>query len=432
MSRILLRGRKQIWKLSIFIMGLVIAFTAAACGANDDNEIGISRREIPFSDAEWDDTLSDIIELYGDYSDKYDSNYGGPCYVYEGTEYEGLNGNTRYFFDSDNALVCVEFYTNFNTADELKLAYEAEKERLTNAYGNSGYQMNENGVLGENWYRKEGNIGILAVTFLSRNEFQIKYLSDTISIESPETDDRKEDIDEISEYLKKYVELVDYKVEECEGYQGTVPGLREVSIRNNGNMEIGNVRVSLQFYSPLGEIIDSKEITVLGLLDGTIKPGYSWKMENDKFFQLDELNDGVELNRVKVAVTYAELSEPEIDTLKTAEEIYIEEYLVLTDYRVGMCSSYHGEVPGLSNIELKNNGERDLDSVTVTVYFQDESNKNIAEASFMVIGNIWSADELKANYSWSMEDDKFYEIKNLADEVDISRYSVEITDIEFS
>lgn len=30
-----------------------------------------------------------------------------------------------------------------------------------------------------------------------------------------------------------------------------------------------------------------------------------------------------------------------------------------------------------------------------------------------------------------MEADKFYEIKNLSDEVDISRYTVEITDIEF-
>ena len=432
MSWILLTTRQQVRKASIFLIGLIIVFIVAACGTGNNVGMGTSKREIPFSDAEWDDSLSDIIELYGDYSDKYDSNYGGPCYVYEGTEYEGINGNTRYFFDENNALVCVEFYANFDTADELELAYEEEKERLTSAYGNSGYQINESGIIGENWYREEGNIGILAVPFLSRNEFQIKYLSATISIDSPEMSNGEKDVDEMSEYLEKYVELVDYKVEECEGYRGTMPGLHEVSIRNNGNMEIGNVRVNLQFYSPLGEIIDSKEVTVLGLLDGTIKPGYSWKMEDDKFFELDELNDGVELNRVKVSISYAELSEAKIDTLKTDEEIYIDEYLELTDYEVGMCSSYHGEVPGLSKVSLKNSGEHDLDSVTVTVYFQDEDNKNIAEASFMVIGNIWSADELKANYSWAMEDDKFYEIKNLADEVDISRYSVKITDIEFS
>ena len=38
---------------------------------------------------------------------------------------------------------------------------------------------------------------------------------------------------------------------------------------------------------------------------------------------------------------------------------------------------------------------------------------------------------LKANYSWKMENDKFFEFKNLASEVDISRNSIKITEIKF-
>ena len=67
----------------------------------------------------------------------------------------------------------------------------------------------------------------------------------------------------------------------------------------------------------------------------------------------------------------------------------------------------------------------------VTVYFQDESGKNIAEDSFLIIGGFWGGDTLKANYSWKMENDKFFEFKNLASEVDISRNSIKITEIKF-
>lgn len=406
-------------------VGLIIS--VASCGNPINTEA--DSNHIPFSDMKWSSNSEDLLKLYGEYSDQYESSYGGPCYVYEGIEYEGIEGNVRYFFDESDTLVCVEFYSNFATAEELDSAFQEEKERLTASYGDSDFQVNESGTKGEGWYRAEGNIGILSISFFARYELQVKYLNSIISLEEDELIEKENAEDE---YIENYVQLVDYTVDECSGYNGKVPGLYDVSIRNSGNMEIGNVKILLQFLSPLGEVIDSKEVTVLNIFDGRIKPGYSWKMESDEFFELEDLNDGVDLDRVRATIASVELTQPDREDQKTEEELYIEENLVLLDYKVGMCDSYQGKLPGLYDVSLKNNGNRDIDTVTVTVYFQDEEGRNIAENSFTVIGNIWSPDELKANYSWAMEDNKFYEIKNLADEVDISRYTVEITSIEFS
>ena len=109
---------------------------------------------------------------------------------------------------------------------------------------------------------------------------------------------------------------------------------------------------------------------------------------------------------------------------------YIDNYLEISA-KVGMNSGYNGTVPGISDISIKNHGNKNIIELTVTVYFQDNSGKNIAEDSFMVIGGLWGGDTLKANYSWKMEDDKFYEFEHLADEVDINRNYIEISSITF-
>ena len=80
---------------------------------------------------------------------------------------------------------------------------------------------------------------------------------------------------------------------------------------------------------------------------------------------------------------------------------------------------------------IKNNGEKNISELIITVYFQDNEGKDIAEDSFQLIGGLWGGDTLKANYSWKMETDKFYPIENLSDEVDITKNRVEITDISF-
>lgn len=137
------------------------------------------------------------------------------------------------------------------------------------------------------------------------------------------------------------------------------------------------------------------------------------------------------MNRVIVSITDAELSDVKVPSQKTSEEEYIEQNVEIAGYYIGMQSGYRGKEPGISDISIKNNGDKDIAQLTITVYFQDENGKDIAEDSFMIIGGLFGGDTLKANYSWKMEKNKYYEFKNLADEVDISRNSVKVTEIKF-
>lgn len=114
-----------------------------------------------------------------------------------------------------------------------------------------------------------------------------------------------------------------------------------------------------------------------------------------------------------------------------AEDEYIAQSLELTSAEVKMCEGYSGREPGLVDVSIKNNGDRNISELTITAFFQDENGNDIAEDSFMVIGGYFGGNTLKANYSWKMASDEFYEVENLSDEVDINRCRIEITDITF-
>ena len=198
-------------------------------------------------------------------------------------------------------------------------------------------------------------------------------------------------------YIREMIDLVDYRIGMIEGYSGKVPGINNISIKNNGDKQIDSLSLELDFFDENGVELFSREITVIGILDDPILSGYSWKMERDMFFEIE----------------------------------YIDQYIEITNYHVGMQSGYRGKEPGISDVAIKNNGDKNINELTITVYFQDETGKDIAEDSFMLIGGFWGGDTLKANYSWKMESNKYYEFSNLADEVDISQNTVKVTEIKF-
>lgn len=240
---------------------------------------------------------------------------------------------------------------------------------------------------------------------------------------------------EVDEYIKSNVEIVDYNVGMCSSYyDGEVPGLTKLSIKNNGNKDIESVTVRIDFFDDLNNIIFTDDLTVIGsLYSDPIKAGYSWKMEDDKFFEIEDVPEGVNIQKATLYIIDVSLSESTVPANLSPEEEYIRDYVDLTSAKVEMCTSYKKGTPGLRDVSVKNRGDKDIESLTVTVYFQDSDGRDIAENSFIVIGNYFDySDDLKANYSWAMENDRFYEIKNLADEVDISRYRVEITKITFA
>lgn len=232
-------------------------------------------------------------------------------------------------------------------------------------------------------------------------------------------------------YIREMIDLVDYRIGMMEGYSGKIPGINNISIKNNGDKQIDSLTLGLDFFDENGVELFSREITVLGILDDPILSGYSWKMERDRFFEIENLPSDIDLDQVAVSINDVQLSDSKAAMQKTPEEEYINQYIEITNYHVGMQSGYRGKEPGISDIAIKNNGDKNIAQLTITVYFQDENEKNIAEDSFMIIGSLFGGDTLKANYSWKMENNKYYEFSNLADEVDISRNSIKVTEIKF-
>lgn len=254
-------------------------------------------------------------------------------------------------------------------------------------------------------------------------------VSEESSFEKMAENEKKRVEEEV--YIKEKIDLVDYRVGMMEGYSGKVPGINNISIKNNGDKQIDSLILRIDFLDESANAFLSKEITVLGIFDNPVPAGYSWKMEKDKFFEIKDIPDDIDLERVAVSISEVQLSDAPVFAQGTPESEYINQYLEIVNYNVGIKNGYRGKVPGVSDISIKNNGDRNLSELMVTVYFQDESGKNIAEDSFLIIGGFWGGDTLKANYSWKMENDKFFEFKNLASEVDISRNSIKITEIKF-
>jgi len=155
-----------------------------------------------------------------------------------------------------------------------------------------------------------------------------------------------------------------------------------------------------------------------------------WKINVDSNFQ-NVINYGA--NNEKLDINEENNKNPESTNHQISEEeMYIAKYLKINNYKIKKFTNYSYErVPGISDIAIKNSGNKDISNLTITVYFQDKSGKDIAEDEFMIIGNYDEPSPLKANYSWKMEKDKFYEFTNLSEEVDLSRNKVKITEIEF-
>lgn len=239
---------------------------------------------------------------------------------------------------------------------------------------------------------------------------------------------------EMDNYIKSNVKIVDYNIGMCSSYTDeNIPGLTKLSIKNNGDKDIESIKVRIDFYDDINNVIFTDDIMVVdSLFNNPIKAGYSWKMDDDMFFEIKNVPEDVNIQRANLYVIEVSLSENKTLANLSPEEEYIKDYVDLMSAKVEMCSSYEKDCPGLRDVSIKNNGDKDIKSLTITVYFQDSNGRDIAENSFVVIGNYFDyTNGLKANYSWAMEDDRFYEIKNLSDEVDISRYRVEISKITF-
>jgi len=112
---------------------------------------------------------------------------------------------------------------------------------------------------------------------------------------------------------------------------------------------------------------------------------------------------------------------------------HLELYDVNATYKDAVLS---GRVPGVL-FKLRNNGDRSLDRVQITVYFKDADNNIIAEEQYtpvLVTEYNFSGDNqpLKAGYIWQNEKGKFYAAKRVPSEWQEGNVDARITEIRFT
>ena len=128
------------------------------------------------------------------------------------------------------------------------------------------------------------------------------------------------------------------------------------------------------------------------------------------------------------------------DTLQESEafkkkEAYFDK-VKLYDFNAKYYATYlEKRVPGV-NFKVKNNGDRALTEVEVTVYFKNRAGDIISEENYhpVLVREIsFSGDNkpLKPGYIWQMERDKFYQAKKVPDEWKEGSATAKITNIEF-
>lgn len=117
----------------------------------------------------------------------------------------------------------------------------------------------------------------------------------------------------------------------------------------------------------------------------------------------------------------------------TVEEEYINNLLEVYDFKAAwMNSLLDGKVPGVV-FKIKNKGQKTISEIEVTVYFNDGKGNNIAEESYHPVYDSITSDykELKPNYTFQLESDRFYSTKTVPEEWKSGNATIEITNIKF-
>ena len=124
------------------------------------------------------------------------------------------------------------------------------------------------------------------------------------------------------------------------------------------------------------------------------------------------------------------------DEIKIYEEKqgYIAQ-IELYDFEARFINTYSDERVPAVRFKLKNNGNRTLNKVEVTVYFKDEDGTIIFEEDFnpVLVSEYSFTDNnpLKPNYIWQPGKGQYYTVEKVPDEWQTGSAIAKITDIEF-
>jgi hypothetical protein len=175
-----------------------------------------------------------------------------------------------------------------------------------------------------------------------------------------------------------------------------------------------------------------KEERIAALLEEARQLRQSGSLQSalEKYEQVLGLDSEILLAKQGISDTKREIREYE------AKQEYIKN-VSLYDLDAKFYTTYaDNKVPGVE-FKLRNNGERLLGEVEVTVYFKDSAGKIIAEERYhpvLAMNKSYSGDQniLKQNYIWQMENGNFYKADSVPTEWEEGAVAAKITDIKFA
>lgn len=170
-------------------------------------------------------------------------------------------------------------------------------------------------------------------------------------------------------------------------------------------------------------------------VDGLLAEAGAYRENNELDNSLKAYNEALKLDSKSVEARQGfEEVQSEISELHEQKK-YLDK-IELYDFVAKYYESYFdGKVPGV-RFKVKNNGDRTLNKVKVSVYFQDANDNTIAEEDFhpVLISKYSFGDDkpLKAGYIWEMDKGKFYKVENLPSEWAEGKATAKVTEIEFA
>ena len=150
----------------------------------------------------------------------------------------------------------------------------------------------------------------------------------------------------------------------------------------------------------------------------------------DKYKQLSSIPNGVESAQVGMLNTKNQMAE-------FTEKMNYMDSIAITEFVATRIDTYNKKGVPAVRIALKNNGDKSLDWVRVTVYFQDSDNKTIYEQTFAPVSvskyNFSRKnDPLKPGYVREMESGKYFIVESPLSEWKQGNAFAKISDIEFT
>lgn len=147
-----------------------------------------------------------------------------------------------------------------------------------------------------------------------------------------------------------------------------------------------------------------------------------------KYKEMSNYSSGIKASEVGIAKTTEEMHD------FTEQMNYIDK-IKITEFIATRISTYSKkDVPAI-RVGLKNTGDRSLDKIQVTVYFQDENGNTIFEKDYypvLVSAYSTSNKPLKAGYVSEMEKDTYYTLDSPLTEWKTGKAVLKITEIKFS